>query len=132
MMFKDLSQGIKVSISRSITTSFEQYMSRIDWNESEFNMENFVAEWRNYIINHSSWYSQVSDELKADARFHEELADKINVTLDKILSEKPSAAQIEELNSLQQELKEEATYSCKMEAKYAIEKLKEKLKKQNS
>ncbi|WP_235822777.1 hypothetical protein [Cytobacillus massiliigabonensis] len=133
MMFKNLSQGVKISISRSITTSFEQYMSKIDWNENKFNMNHFVAEWRDYINNHSSWYSQISDDMKINPTFHEELADKINGTLDKILSEEPSPAQIEEINNLQKELHEEVGYSCKMEAKYVIEKLKEKLKKkQNS
>lgn len=129
MKFKELSQGIKISISRSITTAFEQYMNNIEWNDNRFHLQSFVDEWRHYINHHSSWYNQISDEMKADAEFHEELADRINSTLDKILSEEPTAAQIEEIDSLQKELKEDVSYSCKMEAKYVIEKMKEQLKK---
>ena len=132
MEFKNLSQGIKISITRSIATSFEQYMNRINWDERQFNLQHFVAEWRNYIHNHSSWYGQISDELKASTAFHEELADKINVTLDKILSEEPTEAQIEEIDSLCAQLKEDIDYSCKMEAKYVIEKMKEELKKKQN
>lgn len=131
-MFKDLSQGIKISIARSITTSFEQYMMNIDWDEKRFNMQNFVEEWRNYINNHASWYNQISDEMKENSRFHEDLAEKINVMLDKILTEEPTQAQIEEIEKLQQELKQEADFSCKMEAKYVIEKMKAELKKKQN
>ncbi|MBU8881089.1 hypothetical protein BGM26_19385 [Bacillus sp. FJAT-29790] len=133
MVFKDLSQGIKISISRSITTSFELYMSGINWDENRFNIQKFVAEWREYINKHASWYNQVSDDMKANPALHEELAAKINESINKILSEKPTAAQMEEINRLQEGLGEEHDYSCKMEAKYVIEKMKEKLKKkQNS
>ncbi|WP_232233791.1 hypothetical protein [Bacillus sp. J33] len=129
MAFKDLSQGIKISISRSITTSFESYMNGINWTEDKFNMQNFVAEWGEYIINHASWYSQISEETKADSEFHEQLAVKINEVINKILSEKPSQAQMEEISELQEQLGEEYDYSCKIEAKYIIEQMKEKLKK---
>jgi hypothetical protein len=129
MAFKDLSQGIKISITRSITTSFESYMNGINWNEDKFNMQNFVAEWRKYIINHASWYSQISEATKADPIFHEELAVKINEVINKILSEKPSNAQIDEIVELQEQLEEDYDYSCKMEAKYVIEVMKDKLKK---
>lgn len=132
MAFKDLSQGIKISISRSITTSFESYMNGINWTEDKFNMQNFVAEWREYIINHASWYSQISEETKADSEFHEHLAVKINEVINKILSEKPSQAQMDEISELQEQLGEEYDYSCKMEAKYVIEQMKEKLKKKQT
>ncbi|KAB2336831.1 hypothetical protein F7731_09200 [Cytobacillus depressus] len=131
-MFKDLSQGIKISIARSITTSFEQYMISIEWDEKRFSMQNFVNEWRDYINNHSSWFNQISDEMKENPQFHEELADKINVAIEKIFTEEPTEAQIEEINSLQKELKAEVSYSCKMEAKYVIDKMKEQLKKKQS
>lgn len=132
MAFKDLSQGIKISISRSITTSFESYMNGINWNEDKFNMQNFVAEWREYIINHASWYSQISEVTKADPVFHEELAIKINEVINKILSEKPTKAQMDEINELQEQLEKDYDYSCKLEAKYVIEVMKEQLKKKRS
>ncbi|GLB59014.1 hypothetical protein [Cytobacillus sp. NCCP-133] len=132
MAFKDLTQGIKISISRSITTSFENYMSRIDWQEDKFNLHHFINEWREYINNHSSWYSKVNEETKTDAAFHEELAAKINEIINKILSEEPIKEQLEEIEQLQKQLGEEYDYSCKMEAKYVIEKLKAEIKKKQS
>jgi hypothetical protein len=104
-------------------------MNGINWNEDKFNMQNFVAEWRKYIINHASWYSQISEETKADPVFHEELAVKINEVINKILSDKPSNAQMDEIVELQEQLEEDYDYSCKLEAKYVIEVMKDKLKK---
>jgi hypothetical protein len=129
---KDLSQGIKISISRSITTSFESYMKNINWDEDKFNLQSFVGEWREYINNHASWYSQVGDEIKADPAFHGELAEKINEVINKILSDKPTQAQMDEITALQEELGEEYDYSCKLEAKFVLEKLKNELKKKQN
>lgn len=131
-MFKDLSSGIKISITRSITTSFEKYMSEIGWSEHKFSMEKFVEEWRRYITTNASWYDKISDDVKNDTTFHQELADKINETVDKILSEEPTEAQMEEIEKLQEELGEEYDYSCKTEAKYVIERLKNELKKKQN
>lgn len=131
-MFKDLSPGIKISITRSITTTFEQYMSNIGWSESKFDLTNFVNEWRQYITNHSSWYDKVSDDIKNNSAFHEELAVKINETIEKILSEEPTKEQMEEIEVLQSKLGEEYDYSCKSEAKYLIDFLKEEIKKKQS
>lgn len=128
-MFKDLSTGIKISITRSITKSFEDYMSEIGWNEKKFSIENFVAEWRKYINTNASWYDKIDDDQKNDPTFHEELAGKINETIDKILSEEPTQEQMEEIDKLQKALGKEYDYSCKTEAKYVIERLKEDLKK---
>jgi hypothetical protein len=120
-VFKDLAPGVKISISRSISKSFEQYMSRIGWDENEFHLENFIKEWREYIIKSSSWYGQISDEIKNDAVFHEELAVKINETINKILNEEPTQEQIEEIERLQEKQGKEINFSCKMEAKYIID-----------
>lgn len=128
-MFKDLSPGIKISITRSITTAFEQYMNRIEWNESKMNLSAFIAEWREYIHTQASWFEKVEDDTKNNPQFHQELAEKITETIEKILSEKPTQAQMDEIDALQKELKEEYDYSCKTEAKYVIEKLKEAIKK---
>lgn len=120
-MLKDLAPGIKISISRSISKSFEQYMSRIGWVENKYNLNDFIKEWREYIINSSSWYSQLSEEMKADPVFHEELAVKINETIEKVFNEEPTPAQIEEIEELQTKHGKEFDYSCKMEAKYIID-----------
>lgn len=128
-MFKDLSPGIKISISRSISTAFEQYMNRIRWNENKFDIEEFISEWQHYITNNSSWYGKISDDVKNNPAFHEQLADKINETIDKILSEEPTEDQMQEIEKLQQETGEERNYSCKTEAKFVIEDLKQELKK---
>lgn len=131
-MFKDLSPGVKISITRSITTSFENYMSEIGWNEKKFNINKFVDEWRKYITTNSSWYDKISDDVKNNAIFHEELAGKINETIDKILSEEPTKEQMDEIEKLQDELGEEYDYSCKTEAKYVIDLLKKELKKKQN
>lgn len=104
-------------------------MSEIGWNEKKFSIENFVAEWRKYINTNASWYDKIDDDQKNDPTFHEELAGKINETIDKILSEEPTQEQMEEIDKLQKALGKEYDYSCKTEAKYVIERLKEDLKK---
>jgi hypothetical protein len=131
-MFKDLSPGTKISITRSITKSFENYVSEIGWNERKFSMEDFVGEWRKYIITSSSWYEKLSDDIKTNSTFHEQLAAKINETVDKILSEEPTREQIDTIEKLQKELGEEYDYSCKTEAKYVIEQMKIELKKKQN
>jgi hypothetical protein len=125
-MFKDLSPGIKISITRSITTAFEQYMNRIDWNESKMDLAAFISDWRDYIQNQASWFDKLDSDIKNNPLFHEELAEKINETIEKILSEEPTKAQMDEIDALQKEVREEYDYSCKTEAKYVIEKLKKK------
>lgn len=125
-MFKDLSPGIKISITRSIITAFEQYMNRIDWNESKMDLSAFIADWRDYIQNQASWFDKLESDIKNNPLFHEELAEKINETIEKILSEAPTKAQMNEIDALQKEVREEYNYSCKTEAKYVIEKLKKK------
>lgn len=107
-------------------------MSEIGWNEKKFDMETFVGEWRKYITTSSSWYDKLSDEIKNNPTFHEQLADKINETINKILSEEPTSEQMELIEKLQKEAGEEFDYSCKTEAKYVIEQLKEVIKKKQN
>lgn len=101
--------------------SFEQYMSRIGWDENKYNLDNFITEWREYIVHSSSWYSQLSEEVKADPGFHEDLAVKINETIEKIFNEEPTRQQMEEIEKLEEKLGKELDYACKMEAKYIID-----------
>ncbi|MDF0727047.1 hypothetical protein PY093_09990 [Cytobacillus sp. S13-E01] len=124
-MLKNLPHGIKISISRSITSAFEQYMKEIKWDEEKFDLEAFVGQWRKYADTNSSWFEQIDGETKAHPDFHQELADKINDTIKKILSEEPTEAQIHELDRLISEAGgKDIDYSCKAEAKYHIERLK--------
>ncbi|TYR75260.1 hypothetical protein FZC79_10880 [Rossellomorea vietnamensis] len=125
-MIKNLPQGIKISISRSITTSFEKYMEKIEWKEDKFNLPQFVEIWRDYITNSASWYKQLSVEQKNDPELHEDLAKKINEIIEKTFAEPPTSSQIEEIDALQKELKTDYEYSCKAEARYVLNFLKNK------
>lgn len=107
-------------------------MNRIGWSESQFDLSAFIADWRDYIQNQASWYEKVEEDTKNSPQFHQELAEKINETIEKILSEEPTKEQMDEIEALQKDLHEEYDYSCKTEAKYVIEKLKEELKKKQS
>lgn len=129
-MLKNLSPGVKISISRSISTAFEQYMNSIQWNENKADIGMFVRNWREYIVHNASWYEKVDPSIKADPIFHEELATKINQTIDKILSEKPTEEQMAEIDQLQKQANtKEYSYSCRAEARYVIDLLKEEIKK---
>ena len=131
-MLKNLSPGVKISISRSISTAFEQYMNSIEWNEEIADMRMFVLQWKEYITQNASWYEKVDETLKTDPAFHEELANKINQTINKILSERPTDDQIAEIEELQKQVSmKEYTYSCRAEARYVIEQLQKELKKNN-
>ncbi|WP_203363548.1 hypothetical protein [Bacillus sp. REN10] len=131
-MLSDLSQGIKISITRSIVTAFERYMAKILWDEKAYNFEDFMNEWQQYINTSSSWYSKVSDEMKSSPEFHEELATKINEVIEKIFSEEPTPEQIDTLDQLQKQLGTDYDYSYKAEAKFYIDFLTEQLKKKNN
>lgn len=107
-------------------------MATIDWNEKKFSMNDFMKHWGDYIHSSSSWFNKLDEDIKRNPEFHQELAEKINETIDKILSEEPTKEQMEEIEKLQETLGEEYDYSCKSEAKYLIEKLKEQIKKNNN
>lgn len=126
-MIKNLPQGMKISISRSIATSFETYMEKIEWNEKKFDLNEFVEMWRDYITHNASWYKQLSDEQKNDPKLHEDLANKINEITEKILSEEPKEDQVREIESLQKELNTNYEYTCKAEARYVLNILKSKV-----
>lgn len=122
-MLQNLSAGLKVSITRSIQTSFDQYMRQIDWDVEAFTYEGFALVWQDYIHNSATWYKQLEDEVKNDQSFHQELAVKIQETIEKILSEEPTKVQVEQLKKLQKDgVIDSVTDLCKLEAKYYIEK----------
>lgn len=120
-MFKSLSAGTKISITRSITITFENYMKEIQWDENKYSLEDFIVQWRDYITESASWYKNISDATKSDPTFHEELATKINETIAKILSEPPTDNQIKEIAKLEDELGKKLVYSCKAEAAFLID-----------
>lgn len=129
-MYKDLSGNIKSSITRSITTTFEQYMANIQWDEDKFDLKDFIDSWKEYITTKASWYNSVPEDVKISPQFHEELAQKINQTIEKILSEPPSEQQIAEIEILQEKYDTHYEYACKAEASYVEQILKEKQKQE--
>lgn len=128
-MYKDLSSGVKISITRSISTSFEAYLARIGWNEDKFSMEDFAQEWQTYFIENAAWFDKVPQEVLLSEEFHAEIAKKIDEVIAKILSEPPTAAQVEAIDTLQKQLGTSYSYECKAEAAYVEQLLKQQLKK---
>lgn len=117
-MFKNLSPNIKSSITRSISLTFEQYMSDIGWSEEEFNIETYMASWHDYITTKALWYSKIPDEMKLDSEFHEDVAQRINEIIHRILSDPPSEEQIATIQVMQEKLNTHYQYACKAEAVY--------------
>lgn len=124
-MYKDLSSGIKSSITRSINTSLEQYFTSIEWDADRFAVEDFVTFWRAYFQENAAWYDRVSDDVLASEQFHEELAKKINDGIAKMLGEEPTVEQVAAIDELQQQQGTNFSYDCKAEAAFIEAKLKE-------
>jgi hypothetical protein len=93
-------------------------MSDIEWSEEHFNIETYMANWREYIINKALWYSKISEEMKLDNTFHEDIAQRINEVIERILSEPPSEEQIAAIQVMQEKLNTHYQYDCKAEAVY--------------
>lgn len=127
-MYKQLSSGVKISITRSISTSFESYLASIEWNEDKFSMEDFMMSWQNYFKDNAAWIDKVPQEVLLSNEFHTEIAKKIDEVLAKILNEKPTEKQKTEIAKLQEKLGTNYTFDCKAEAAYVEQLLKEKLK----
>ncbi|WP_068986213.1 MULTISPECIES: hypothetical protein [Lysinibacillus] len=127
-MYKELSSGVKISITRSISTSFESYLTSIDWKEERFSMEDFIASWQTYFQENAAWIEKIPADVLMSTEFHEEMAQKIDEVIAKILNEEPTAKQIETIEALQKELGTNYSYNCKAEAAYIEQLLKEKQK----
>ena len=127
-MYKQLSSGVKISITRSISTSFEAYLASIGWDEDKFSMENFMAYWQNYFKDNAAWIDKVPPEILLSTEFHEEIAKKIDEVIDKILNEEPTEKQKKEIAKLQKQLGTDYQFDCKAEAAYVEQLLKDKLK----
>ncbi|AGT33513.1 hypothetical protein M493_16500 [Geobacillus genomosp. 3] len=125
-MLNSLPKEVKISVTRSISSAFEKYMESIQWDEQTYAIDQFLAYWRTYAEENASWFRQLDDEIKRDPRFHEELAEKINDVIEKILNEPPTEQEIRTLNELIGRLGvDDIDYTCKMEAKYHIRRLTE-------
>lgn len=126
-MYKTLSPNLKISITRSITQTFEQYMSDIGWSEKKFKMEDYIASWQQYITTKALWYSEIPEEIKENQEFHEELANRINKIIERILEDPPTDEQIASIQLMQEQLNTHYTYSCKAEASYVERLLEEEV-----
>ena len=122
-MYKTLPVGVKSSITRSMTKMFEKYMADIEWKEDLFQLEDFVKTWQDYINSNAQWNEKVPLEVKVSPLFHEEVANKMNQTINKVLTEVPSEEQIARIESMQQSLGTNFSYSCKAEAAFVEKKL---------
>ncbi|MGE7020718.1 hypothetical protein [Solibacillus cecembensis] len=127
-MYKQLSSGVKISITRSISTSFESYLASIAWEEDKFSMEDFMVSWQSYFKDNAAWIDKVPQEVLLSTEFHEEIAKKIDEVMTKILNEAPTAKQKTEIAKLQKTLGTNYTFECKAEATYIEQLLKDKLK----
>ncbi len=58
--------------------------------------------WREYITTKALWYSKIPDDMKHDPNFHEDLAQRINEIIARILSEPPSEEQIATIQMMQE------------------------------
>ena len=124
-MYHELPTGTKSSITRSISKAFELYMARIGWDEKLFSIEDFIKSWQSYIQESASWYEKVPLEVKESQEFHEEIANKINATIEKILSEPVHEDLIASIETKQEKLNTHYKYGCKAEALYVESLLKE-------
>ncbi|WP_431029090.1 hypothetical protein [Lysinibacillus sp. LZ02] len=127
-MYKELSSGVKISITRSISTSFELYLASIGWDEDKFSMEDFVASWQKYFTENAAWFDKVPQEILTNPEFHEEVAKKIDEVIAKILNEKPTKKQMDSIEKMQKQLGTNYTFDCKAEAAYVEQLLKQQLK----
>lgn len=127
-MYKQLSSGVKISITRSISTSFEAYLASISWDEDKFSMEDYMVSWQNYFKDNAAWIDKVPTEVLLSAEFHEEIAKKMDEVINKILNEAPTEKQKKEIDKLQKQLGTDYQFDCKAEAAYVEQLLKDKLK----
>ncbi len=128
-MYKQLSSGVKISITRSISTSFEAYLASIGWDEEKFSMEDFMVSWQTYFKDNAAWIDKIPADILLSSEFHAEIAKKMDEVIAKILNEAPTDKQVAAIAKLQKELGTDYKFDCKAEAAYVEQLLKDKLKK---
>ncbi|GGG12683.1 hypothetical protein GCM10007425_03800 [Lysinibacillus alkalisoli] len=117
-MYKQLSSGIKISITRSISFAFETYMAKISWSEDKYDFNDFIAHWQQYVLTSAAWYDKVKPEVIQSIAFQEELATKINDVISKTLAQAPTEEQIATIKQLEQATGKQLEYGCKAEATF--------------
>ena len=127
-MYKQLSSGVKISITRSISTSFEAYLASIGWDEEKFSMEDYMVSWQTYFKDNAAWIDKIPAEVLLSSEFHAEIAKKMDEVIAKILNEAPTDKQVEAIAKLQKQLGTDYKFDCKAEAAYVEQLLKDKLK----
>ena len=127
-MYKQLSSGVKISITRSISTSFEAYLASIGWDEEKFSMEDFMVSWQTYFKDNAAWIDKIPADILLSSEFHAEIAKKMDEVIAKILNEAPTDKQVAAIAKLQKQLGTDYKFDCKAEAAYVEQLLKDKLK----
>lgn len=127
-MYKQLSSGVKISITRSISTSFEAYLASIGWDEDKFSMEDYMVSWQNYFKDNAAWIDKIPTDVLLSSEFHEEIAKKMDEVINKILNEEPTEKQKKDIAALQKKLGTNYKFDCKAEAAYVEQLLKNQLK----
>lgn len=127
-MYKQLSSGVKISITRSISTSFEAYLASIGWDEEKFSMEDYMVSWQTYFKDNAAWIDKIPAEVLLSSEFHAEIAKKMDEVIAKMLNEAPTDKQVEAIAKLQKQLGTDYKFDCKAEAAYVEQLLKDKLK----
>lgn len=127
-MYKQLSSGVKISITRSISTSFEAYLASIGWDEEKFSMEDYMVSWQTYFKDNAAWIDKIPAEVLLSSEFHAEIAKKMDEVIAKMLNEAPTDKQVEAIAELQKQLGTDYKFDCKAEAAYVEQLLKDKLK----
>ena len=127
-MYKQLSSGVKISITRSISTSFEAYLASIGWDEEKFSMEDYMVSWQTYFKDNAAWIDKIPAEVLLSSEFHAEIAKKMDEVIAKMLNEAPTNKQVEAIAKLQKQLGTDYKFDCKAEAAYVEQLLKDKLK----
>lgn len=127
-MYKQLSSGVKISITRSISTSFEAYLASIGWDEDKFSMEDYMVSWQSYFKDNAAWIDKIPTEVLLSSEFHEEIAKKMDEVINKILNEEPTEKQKKDIAALQKKLGTNYKFDCKAEAAYVEQLLKNQLK----
>lgn len=127
-MYKQLSSGVKISITRSISTSFEAYLASIGWDEDKFSMEDYMVSWQSYFKDNAAWIDKIPTDVLLSSEFHEEIAKKMDEVINKILNEEPTEKQKKDIAALQKKLGTNYKFDCKAEAAYVEQLLKNQLK----
>jgi len=121
----NISKGMKVSISHSIKKAFLKYMVEIKWDDAKYDSEQFIQFWLQHSKDNAAWMNEVSKETLEDASFQEQLNEKVNERIKKIIETEPTNEQIDQINVFVKKTGvADIDFCCKAEADYHIDKFK--------